>query len=277
MNMKSIVSGVAIATSLIGAAEATNLVLNGRLEDSSYSPANLTQNITNPGLPPQHGLITNWTVSGYGSTAANWNAIYVYDSNPTSMLAPAPMPPAYRSCDPAFGYQATAISCPNPDGAGYFINLDGDPGFPTAISQTIATPLIKDQTYRLTFSWAAVQRIDATGPTANEYLTVSLGSQSFDTHDYFPGPTTDATKSLPTHGFSGWFTTNFDFVGDGTAGNVLSFMAHGNPGGHPPTVNLDGISLSAIPEPPIVALLIAAGLGLGGVGVGRRRHARVSN
>ena len=51
---------------------------------------------------------------------------------------------------------------------------------------------------------------------------------------------------------------------------MLNFLAHGNPSGLPPSVNLDGISLTAVPEPSTLGLLIAGGFGLVGVGARRR-------
>jgi hypothetical protein len=276
MNIKSLVLGLAVAASLASTAKA-NLVMNGSLEQSGYAPGT-TQSISNPGVPANDpGKITNWTVSGSGSTSAFWNAVYIYDNyllNP--LTPPAPMPTSYRSCAPSLGFQSADAMCLNPDGPGYFINLDGDPGFPTTISQTI-NGLMANQQYRLTFSWAAVERNDASGPTSDEYLIASLGNEVFTTANYFPGPVGFPTcpTCLPSKGFSGWFTSSYDFVWDGSSNNVLKFLAHGNPAGIPPTINLDGISLTAVPEPPIWALLIAAGFGI--VVVARRRKAAVAD
>ena len=141
---------------------------------------------------------------------------------------------------------------------GNFVNLDGDPSFLTEISQAISG-LEKGQTYQLTFDWPDVQRNDANGPTWNEYLTASLGDQSFDTHNYFLGPPSgvqsdcllpaNAGLCLPAKGFSGWFQDSIDITWDGndtpTDDNVLlSFLAHGAPSGYPPSVDI-GSSLIA--------------------------------
>ena len=56
------------------------------------------------------------------------------------------------------------------------------------------------------------------------------------------------------------------------ASDVLNFLAHGNPSGLPPSINLDGISLTAVSEPPIWALLIAGSFGLMAVAARRRRQ-----
>ena len=272
MKINSLILGIVVSACLGSTAEATNLVLNGGFEQNSYQPTNTTYSITNPGVPANdRGKITDWIVSGSTPTAF-WNAIYIYD-NPIAGSSPNPMPAAYRTCDPSFGFQ-TGAACQNPAGPGYFVNLDGDPGFPTAISQKIIG-LEVGKKYELTFSWAAVQRIDATGLTSDEFLEVSLGNLFF-TPNIFPGPLSDPKQSLPTHGFSGWFTTTYKFSWDGSS-DVLRFLAHGNPGGLPPTVNLDGISLTAVPEPTTWALLIAAGFGLVGVGTRRRRQTAVTD
>jgi len=54
---------------------------------------------------------------------------------------------------------------------------------------------------------------------------------------------------------------------------MLSFLAHGNPSGIPPTLNLDGISLVAVtvPEPSSWTILII-GFGLMAVITHRRRQ-----
>jgi hypothetical protein len=274
MNIKSLILGLALVTGYSGIARA-DLIINGSFESSGYTPG-VTQPITNPGVPPNdHGKITGWSVSGAGSTSNFWNAVYIYD-NPIAGAAPNPMPASYRTCAPSAGFQAGA-QCSNPDGPGYFVNLDGDPGFPTAISQTIAPTLLNGKTYRLTFNWSAVERIDASGPTSDEFLTVSLGNiLQFDTQNYFPGPSSGPIPPncplptcLPSQGFSGWFTTVFDFQGDGSANNILSFLANGNPSGIPPTVNLDGVSLVMLPEP---SSWVIATTGIGLMAAMRRRR-----
>lgn len=171
MNFKSLVLGLAAAVSLVSSAKA--LVMNGDFTLSSYPSGTPYEDIVN--IPRQ---IKNWTVSGYGSTSGSWNAVYINDPNPgfSNPLSSPPMymPAAYRTC--MLGFQSGA-SCHDPNGPGYFVNLDGDPDRPAAISQTISSGLHKGDEYRLTFSWADVQRSDKSGPTSDEYLTASLGDQ----------------------------------------------------------------------------------------------------
>lgn len=271
MTIKSLVLGVALAASLGSTAKATSLVLNGSLDTPGNTST--TAFVNNPGTIP------DWKISG--PVTGSWNSVYIYDGVVSNGLSGQPVPPPYmpanyRLCDPAGGLQPGA-SCGNPDGIGHFINLDGDPSFPAAISQIISG-LVIGKNYELTFSWAAVQRNDAHGPTSDEYLTITLGDKIFVTPNIFPGPLNDSSKSLPDQGFSGWMTESFDFTWNtNSVGTMLTFLANGNPGGLPPSVNLDGISLNAVPEPSTWALLIAGGFGLMGVAARRRRQSAVAD
>jgi hypothetical protein len=255
MTIKSLVLGLAVAASL--GSTATAGVLNGSLElnGCSLSPS-LGTNCVYINAP-NTGQITNWAVGGAGASTL-WNAVYIYDPTPgqsTTVLPPAFMPSQYRLCT---GLVSGAV-CADPDGAGWFINLDGDPAFPASISQTVGG-LVKGQEYALTFSWAAVQRNDESGATT-ETLGVSLGTSLV---------TSTPTIGLPSQGFSGWLKTTYDFTWDGGS-SVLSFLASGTPTGLPPSINLDGISLTAVPEPSSWEMLIA-GFGFALVVASRRRQ-----
>lgn len=248
MSNKSLVLGLAVAVSLGSAAKAS-VILNGSLETVGTSDGvNLSQ------ASGQNLTIPNWSV--HGVAGAGFNA--VYDYGVVAGPLPAYMPASYNSCTVLLGFVG-GNSCTNPDGTGHFVNLDGDPSFPAAISQTIPVgtnplvALVLGQQYALTFSWAAVQRNDQFGPTT-ESLSVSLGSNLL----FSPSST-----SLPAGGFSGWFTktVNFTYNGLGTTPNVLTFLASGTPSGLPPSINLDGISLNAVPEPASWGLVIT-GCGL---------------
>ena len=216
---------------------------------------------------PTNGYIPNWDVHG-ASGSTTYNAVYIYDILTDSIL-PLTMPPSYY-CNPALGF-VSGNNCANPNGSGHFVNLDGDPSFRTAISQSIIG-LVQGQQYELTFSWGAVQRNNETGAITDNYLDVSLGDQHFFTQNILPSL---VGVNLPEQGFSGWFTTSHIFTWNGTGGNVLNFLAHGKPGGHPPSINLDGISLTAVTEPATWALLIAGCFGL--MGARRLRQTAVAD
>ena len=201
MNIKSLALSLAVAASAGSSAIAQNLVQNGQLEQSGYA-AGSTVDI----LDPAPGAITFWTVHGSVATPTQWNSIYIFDSA-IGAPPPSPMPDSYVNClsgnNPGQGFQPGAV-CANPDGAGHFINLDGDSAFAAAISQSIAS-LVNGGRYELTFSWSAVQRTDGFGETTDNFLDVSLGS--FNAHT--------SLIDLPEHGFSGWFTSTYDFTWSG--------------------------------------------------------------
>lgn len=256
MNAKSLFLGLAVAASLISTAQA-NLVLNGSLERGDTFNSTYVNGYPLGGIP-------NWTVQGAPLNLGVFNAVYIYDDFTDASL-PIYMPPAYYSCAPALGFISGNASCVNPDGPGHFINLDGDPAFPAAISQSISG-LVANHQYRLSFYWAVVQRNDQSGPITNNYLDVSLGTSLVES---------TTPLNLPAQGFSGWLTTTYDFTWSGVnngVDNMLIFLAHGAPTNLPPSINLDGISLNAIPEPPTLILLI---FGLVGVFALRRRQVLV--
>lgn len=260
MNIKSLVLGLAVAASLGSTAKATELVMNGDLKSGDTA--------VHVYVNTYDGAITSWKVQGAPSNLGTYNAVLIYDVLGGSL--PAFMPPSYYSCTAALGF-VSGNSCMNPDGEGDFINLDGDPAFPAAISQAIPiggpNGLVLGQQYRLTFDWAAVERDDQNGPTTDNYLEVTLGSSL--------AKITTMTD-LPSKGFSGWYTTSYDFTWDGL-GSTLTFLAHGNPHGLPPSIDLDSISLTTVPEPSTLALFFAAGFGLMGVAARRRRQTVVAD
>ena len=102
------------------------------------------------------------------------------------------------------------------------------------------------------------------------------------------------TIDLSSHGFSGWMTESvtFTYEGLGPNPNLLTFVDNGmggsdsnflncainNPGasGSPPFSLLDGVSLTAVPEPSTWAMMLAGFAGLGYAGLRRRRRAAIS-
>jgi hypothetical protein len=145
----------------------------------------------------------------------------------------------------------------SPSGGNY---LAADGAFQVSpIIQTIRG-LVVGTPYVLSFEWAAAQQAGFNGATT-ENFTASLGSESF----------TTATYNLPNHGFSGWLNQQFTFTPTSST-EVLSFLAHGTPGGEPPFSLLDGVSLQgAVPEPGVWAMLVC---GFGIVGAALRRRAQ---
>jgi hypothetical protein len=139
---------------------------------------------------------------------------------------------------------------------GYYVAMDGD--FQTsALTQTI-NGLTPGDKYKVSFYWAASQQEGFYGDT-NQSITVSLGSQSF----------TTPTVTNPSQGFSGWYQQSFTYTAN-SASETLAFLANGNLP-VPPFALLDGVSLTAAPEPATWALMLA---GFGGLGFAAYRRNR---
>jgi hypothetical protein len=138
---------------------------------------------------------------------------------------------------------------------GNFVALDGDSAVQGSISQTI-NGLVANQKYQLSFDWGAGQLQSRTGPTTEQFQ-VSLGGQTFFT----------PVINNPSQSFTGWFHQVFEFTATGPS-EVLTFLSVGTPSGLPPIATLDGISLTAVPEPAAFGLL---GIGLVGLAMVRRR------
>jgi PEP-CTERM motif len=145
----------------------------------------------------------------------------------------------------------------SPNG-GNFVALDCD--FQTSpLTQTISG-LIPGHTYNVSFNYAYAQQFGFNGDT-NQNLTVCLGASC----------KTTPTLTNPSHGFTGWFTADYSLTANG-ASDVLSFLAYGSLP-VPPFALLDGVSLTAVPEPPTWALM---GLGFAGLGFTAYRRTKKS-
>lgn len=146
----------------------------------------------------------------------------------------------------------------SPDG-GNFVEADGDPNYSGAIYQTI-DGLTVGQQYKLSFYQAAGQQLNFTGPTTEQWQ-VSFGSETYLSSLY----------SLPQGGVGPWQAQTMTFTATATS-QVLTFLAKGTPGGAPPISFLDGVSMSAVPEPASWGLMI---VGFGAMGGAMRRRRAV--
>jgi hypothetical protein len=183
--------------------------------------------------------VADWTTSGYnfvflpGSTTAQ-------GSGGSLSLGTSPAPPIagenYAAADPI--YQQAPIT------------------------QTI-NGLIKGMTYAVSFAWAEAQQTGFTG-SVNDYWAVNLGTDNSTTQD-------TTGKTIATQTFSGWMNQTFDFVATGSS-ELLSFTSMA-PGGSPPFALLTNVSMTQVPEPASVALMLTGIAGLAGL-ARRRRSAK---
>jgi hypothetical protein len=247
-----ILSSVALAASMalaIGtSAHAAALITNGSFEQNTIAGgAHNAQFGSGAGQGGQ--TVTGWTGgSGYqiyfvGGTESTVNATGEYSSSGKEKL-----------WLPATG---------NPAG-GNFIALDGDQGGGSQanvqgwVSQDV-DGLVEGQRYALTFDWAAAQLQSRTGATT-EQLQVSFGGDTQWT----------SILSNPNEGFSGWNQVTMYFTAN-DASQTLKFLSFGTPSGLPPIALLDGVSLTAVPEPATWVMML---LGFGGLGAMIRRRNR---
>jgi hypothetical protein len=233
-----LVAGAAALGFTAGAQAATNLVQNGGFEqttlDGSYGFGSLYS----------ANQVDHWSTTGYNfvfkpGTADSTGADGEYGN--MKLWGPA------NGANNGFANASPA--------GGNFVAADGAYQTET-ISQLIAG-LTPGKQYKVSFFWAAAQQYGYDGETTENW-TVSLGNQSF----------TTPTVTNANHGFTDWQQQSFTFTAT-NASEMLSFLAHGTPNGEPPFSLLDGVSMSAAPEPASWAMMI---VGFGAVGATMRRR-----
>ncbi len=151
------------------------------------------------------------------------------------------------------GFSPDLMPATSPDG-GNFVAADG--AYQTGkISQTM-NGLVAGQTYNVSFYQAGAQQQGYNGNTTDRF-------------EVFFGTQTKYSDLLtnPSHGFQPWEKQTLQFTATSTS-EVLSFLAVGTPNGVPPFTLLDGVSVTATPEPACLGLI---GAGLVAVGTFRRK------
>jgi len=259
--MRNSLLGAAALAVLCGTAHAGgNLVQNGNFSENNlssvqaagYSGAeidylwNYPNGVPDWSSPTSNGSGGVYNIYEFGTASTNPNADTRYTAD-----EPQHMNSNFTGDSPA--------------GGAYMI-LDGDPGFTGPLQQTV-TGLTPGQKYDLSFYWAAGELSDRTGYQTSQ-LTGTFGSSSFATSVYHNtnGPGVPGS-------FSGWSKVSFVVTADSTS-DVLSFLAVGGPSGNlPPVALLDGVSLTAVPEPATWAMMI---VGVFGVGLAARRRTRAA-
>ena len=233
-------SALALATA---ANAAPSIVTNGGFEDTTNGGGQIGFNTD----------ITGWT-----SGPAAYNFVFTPGTGDTGVTSQFG---SFSLHGPANGTN-NGLPATSPLGGNYLaldgaFSLNGGQDTGVAISQTLST--IIGHTYAITFAYAGAQQFGFDGDTT-EQVQVSFGNQ---------------TQSTPvlnnvSHGFTGWQTATFNFTAQ-TTSDVLSFLAIGTPQGVPPFVLLDGVVGTDVTPTPEAATLGLLGLGLGLVGIARRR------
>jgi len=132
----------------------------------------------------------------------------------------------------------------SPDGGNY-VAVDGVSTYATPLTQTFtgSNKLIAGQRYAISFWQAAAQQSGFTGATTEQWQ-VSLGGSASQL---------STLMNTPSHGDVGWNFQSLTFTAGAT--QVLQFVAKGTPNGQPPFVLLDGVSITAVPEPGTLAMI----------------------
>ena len=244
-----ILSLSAVATMSTGVANAaTNLVVNGNFESTTNGTnkqlANATTTETN------RTTLTGWTSDNGNDGGYN----FVLDANTAKT-------------------NASAIWLKNPvtdDNNGYTASANGGNIFasdalyyPGTLSQTV-TGLTKDATYALTFDYALAQQVGFNGANTDNFWQVGLGNKTY----------SSSALSIASGGFSGWQTATMYFTAGGTT-ELLSFLAKTSSPGAPPFLLLDGVSVTAVPEPTTWGMMLG-GIGLVGFLARRRQGAKAA-
>ena len=250
----------------VGAQAGTNLVQNGSFSmntlPSPLNPSNAS-GAEIDSLWNYNGDLTDWSSTASLSNPQLYNILFTGTLAADTSINPDTR---YTSSEPQ--YLNANVNSLSPDG-GAFVGLDGDPNFTGALTQTI-TGLTSGQEYQLSFYWAGGELFNRTGYTSIQ-LTGSLGGDSFATPVYLN------TNPAGTPGsFSGWTLETFDFTANATS-EALSFLAVGSPAANlPPFALLDGVSLTAVPEPSTWAMMLAGFGGLGFAAFRRRGRTPVA-
>jgi hypothetical protein len=233
---------------LAGIANASPLVLNGDFSQTSPTPSQakqFTQGVHNSYNGGE--FVSDWQGQGYAiwypdaTSATNGCGVTEYHSG------------SGGDCSSLWSL-ATA-----PSGVGAFVGLDGQSsgGLQASIWQQLAG-LTPGDAYNVSFDWATAQ--EAQTPNQANYteaLQVSLGAKNDFTH----AQATDV-ESVDNKGSAGWFHESFQFVAN-SANDWLNFLSVGTPANGPPIAILTNVSMTSVPEPPILALFGGGLLGLG--------------
>lgn len=211
---------------------AAPILLNGSFENVGTATASFS--INNPTVLP------NWAINPAPTGNHILNCL-IFSGATTNLCGPS-------------GLGFWVMPGPSPDG-GNFVAIDGDQAWSSPLTQSL-TGLIVGQTYAVSFYQASAQQNNRNGVTTEQWQ-VQLGS----------GPAKMSTlMNTPNHGSVGWMSQSLIFTA-GAASQILSFIAVGTPNGLPPFVLLDGVSVTATPEPGTYALM---GVGWLSIGLARR-------
>lgn len=245
-----VLGAMVVGAALFGSAtapQAANVVLNGDFTLTSLS---------SPGgyLCATSGTTCSSNLTDWDGTCSSSSCNG--SSTPSSLLFPGTGGSAFNGDRGLWTYNESPLGK-----SANVVAIDGDPQYNASISQTISG-LVAGHTYELTFYQSSGQQTDLNGATT-EWWAVSIGSDNF----------TSTVMNTPEHGAVDWAPQSFSFVASSTS-ELLTFLAHGTPGGEPPVALLTGVDIeaSSVPEPGTWAMMLVGLLAVGGLSSVRRRR-----
>ncbi|TRW15092.1 PEPxxWA-CTERM sorting domain-containing protein [Glacieibacterium frigidum] len=252
MRINTILIAAALAASA-SSAGAVELVVNGGFE--TWGLGNQSGQFGTAYAPGETAL-AGWTTSGltYVFVPGDNTAVGQYGD--------------FQLYGPSNGYPNGLTTSSQ---GGNYVATDADRGFGTPITQLVSGFEVGKE-YVVKFEWAAAQQLNYNGATFEAWQASILASNTTDLRtDQTIADYVTETVINPQAGFQPWRNESFRFTAT-EASHILRFWATGGPGGLPPFALLDGVSITAVPEPATWGLLIT---GFAMVGVAARRRRRV--
>lgn len=260
----AIAAFAAMALSMFSlSAQGATIVTNGSFEITQGRVGNTTTPLTCP--PVCGSLQSSANITGVGVADVTIPGWSVSDDGIGCVVLEATNPGSCGgSGSSRFG--STSLSKDpgfSPDGGNY-VFFDAQPSGANTSALEQFVNLTKGQSYQLIFYQAAAQ------------FVFGVANKNNTTEQWQVGVGSDLSVSTPVmttvfQGNTPWQAESYTFTASGGS-ELLSFLAVGGPAGDPPTVLLDGVSITATPE-PATAVLLGIGL-LGGLAVRRYRKER---
>lgn len=268
LRKSALVGYAAMALSMFSnSAQAVPMVMNGSFETT----IGRLGNTTDTGNPTAGMLNTSANITGPATTLLtlpDWKTtqdgigcVVFPNTALTQVCGPHRFPNNRFWADPGLSMNG-----------GNYVLIDGDRDVPvsTTLYQTL-TGLVVGQFYDVMFEQAAAQFTDRTGDTTERW-DVSLGGDPLNISpdgNFIDGVhQLSALMDTPSQGFHPWMSQTLRFKATKTS-EILGFFSVGAPGGLPPVVLLDGITIASVPEPETLSLL---GIGLLGILAARRQN-----